>query len=175
MTDFSVSSSNAYTEAQNEWSYNIPNGTSDNDLIEFSLDEALEFTRYQIPLAVEYQLGKDKLKWILQIGSKWNILEYKHRVLNTALSSNNQALDPVENTALMGTSEPYREDRNKKTDHFMSLTAATGLTVPLSKKLHLRTLIAYEYNFNQSKNEASSSASNHGFSFGLGMNYRFMN
>ena len=164
--DFTIQTGSIYAQSINEVRATIPNNISEGDLFEFNVDNEIKFQRYQIPLELEYHLGKDKLRWIVQLGSKYNFLLYKQQEGEINASASNQSISFDQHNASLVDEplEPLIMD-------YFSIHGGVGAQYQLTDHWGLRALFNVEYNFIE--NDNFTSASRAGLSFKLGLNYKF--
>lgn len=165
--DFTIQTGSIYAQSINEVRATIPNNISDGDLFEFNVENDVKFQRYQIPLELEYHLGKNKLHWIVQLGAKYNFLLHKQEEGDVNALVFNQSIAFDEPSASQIEDDPWEP---LVMDYF-SLHGGVGAQYQLTEHWGVRALFNVEYNFIE--NDNFRDASRAGLSFKLGLNYKF--
>lgn len=164
VNEFDITTQSSFSDSGSTINFEIPDGTSINngDFILTDWNYAQEYTFTQIPLGINYFIGKNKLKWNLQGGIGWNRVTFSEYFEKTQLSYDNEFL-PIKNDG--------KTKRNEFKTRFMNIYGGVGFDYALNKYWMIRSAFIFEKNFLQKDPILDSNSISKGFN--LGLSHRF--
>lgn len=163
--DISLAVRTPYSELESEITLDIPQDANlkTGDWLVFGTYERLRQRYYQVPLGISYFHGNKRLQWQLQGGMQWNKVVFDDYFLKAYVWSKTKVL-PVDKVKVLTKDVPSTQ--------YLSAYAGIGLNYQLTQSWHLRSGLAYCFEFNDKSNEFSNSQKIAN-AFSLGLNYRF--
>ncbi len=164
INEFYITTQSGFGDAGSTINFEIPNGTAidDGDFLETKWNYSQQYKFTQIPIGVNYFMGKNKFQWFFKGGFGWNKVSFGEYFVEAQLSYDDEIF-------------PVQEDKSSKADEvssqFLNGFGGVGLNYQLTPNWNVRTSFTLEKNFIQ-KNEilTSNSLSK---TFEIGLNFRF--
>ena len=163
INEFEINTQSGFGDAGSAINFEIPTGTNieNGDFVETEWNYAQQYKFTQIPIGVNYFVGKNKLKWFLKGGIGWNRISFGEYSVEAQLSYDNEIL-PIKNN---------EKKEFEVSSQFLNGFAGAGLNYQLTNNWNARTSFTLEKNFIQKNDFLNSNALSKVFE--VGINYRF--
>lgn len=161
--NFLLTSSNPYTETNNELQVSIPEDELENgELFEIYLSDYQRLKHFKFPVSAEYHYGEGRLKWVLSGGLQLNRVVFGDYRLKAIVKGRTQDL--------------YNRDAEIPAErfaskHFLGANVGIGMNYKFSEKIYAQIGLNYQYDVIKSRIKRSNSVMV-GTALSLGLNYR---
>lgn len=164
INEFDITAQSGFGDAGSNINFEIPDGTAidDGDFLETKWNYSQQYKFTQLPIGVNYFLGKNKLQWFFRGGFGWNSVSFGEYYVEAQISYDNEIFPIKENKKSKG---------NEISSQFINGFGGTGLNYQLTPNWNIRTSFSLEKNFIQRNEIIKSNSLTKTFDFGL--NFRF--
>ncbi len=158
-----MTTDNNYAQGVHEMRLAFEQGTEleEGDLLEMTIDEGVLIRYTQIPVSIQYRLGKNKWQWLFQGGAQWNRLRFQDYTFFTNFTAKGEEI-PLVGDDLFELKLPSR--------NYWSAQAGVGLNYQILDHLNAQATINYNYDFIQFERETSNNSKSRAL-FQIGLNF----